>query len=193
MAKLIKKRLRPINIPRGRKSDKNAETTSAGKKNLRTVLGSCKWVQREVRPDISARSALGMRRISHKSHALRRKCSSTLAAEAQAMSDALGEVESIRGMYEEMINPYFDIIQWSAKTRHRGLLVAGRTTDPNKELPQLLSICDAKSLYDHLHKESSGTAADRRTAIEIQITRSSLDAQDGQVRSTMGRSQWYVC
>ena len=31
--------------------------------------------------------------VSHKSHALRRKCSSTLAAEAQAMSDALGEVE----------------------------------------------------------------------------------------------------
>ena len=100
--------------------------------------------------------------ISHKSHSLKRKCASTLAAEAQAMSDALGEVEWIRGMYEEMINPYFDIIQWSAKTRHRGLLVAGRTKDLNKELPQLLSICDAKLLYDHLHKESSGTASDRR-------------------------------
>ena len=98
------------------------------------------------------------------------------------MSDALAEVEWIRGMYEEMINPVFDIVQWSSKARHKGLLVAGRSKDPDKLLPQLLTICDAKSLYDHLTKESSGPTADKRTAIEIQIIRSSLDAQDGQVR-----------
>ena len=98
------------------------------------------------------------------------------------MSEALAEVEWVRGLYEEMITPTFDIVRWSAKTRHRGLLVASRTRDHAQELSQLLTICDAKSLYDHLHSETSGTTADRRTAIEIQIIRSSLDAQDGDVR-----------
>ena len=60
--------------------------------------------------------------------------------------------------------------------------MASRSRDPNKELEQLLTICDAKSLYDHLSSETSGTTADRRTAIEVQIIRSSLDAQDGAVR-----------
>ena len=46
----------------------------------------------------------------------------------------------------------------------------------------MLTICDAKSLYDHLSSETSGTAADRRTAIEMQIIRASLDAQDGEIR-----------
>ena len=35
--------------------------------------------------------------LSHKSHCLKRKCSSTLAAETQIMSEALAEVEWIRG------------------------------------------------------------------------------------------------
>ena len=36
---------------------------------------------------------------SHKSHCLKRKCSSTLAAETQIMSEALAEVEWIRGLF----------------------------------------------------------------------------------------------
>ena len=98
------------------------------------------------------------------------------------MSEALGEVEWMRGLYEELVNPKFCIVEWSSRTRHRGLLCASRSKDPSRELQQLLSICDAKSLYDHLYSETAGCTADRRTAIEIQIIRSSLDAQDGQVR-----------
>ena len=41
--------------------------------------------------------------LSHKSHCLKRKCSSTLAAETQIMSEALAEVEWIRGLFEESI------------------------------------------------------------------------------------------
>ena len=88
----------------------------------------------------------------------------------------------MRGLYEESTNPTFNIVEWSSRTRHRGLLCAARTKDPNRELQELLTICDAKSLYDHLHSETSGTTADRRTAIEIQIIRASLDAQGGDVR-----------
>ena len=48
-------------------------------------------------------------------------------------------------------------------------------------LPKILSIGDAKSLYDHLRTETSGGANDRRTAIDIQIIRSSMEAQGATV------------
>ncbi len=70
------------------------------------------------------------------------------------MSEALAEVEWLRGFFEEMVNPYFDIVNWSSRTRHRGLLIAARSADPNRELAELLTICDAKSLYDHLNSET---------------------------------------
>ena len=98
------------------------------------------------------------------------------------MSEALAEVEWIRGIFGEMTDPKFSIVEWRSRTRHHGLLVAARTVDPKRELPKVLTICDAKSLYDHLHSETSGCTADRRTAIEIQIIRSSLDAQGADVR-----------
>ena len=45
-----------------------------------------------------------------------------------------------------------------------------------------MSIGDAKSLYDHLQTETSGGVNDRRTAIDIQIIRSSVEAQGAIVR-----------
>ena len=61
-------------------------------------------------------------------------------------------------------------------------MVAARSSDAQLRLPRVLSIGDAKSLYDHLHTETSGGANDRRTAIDIQIIRSSMEAQDATVR-----------
>ena len=120
--------------------------------------------------------------LSHKSHCLKRKCASTLAAETQVMSEALAEVEWIRGLFGELTNPSFNIVEWAAKSRNRGLMVAARSSDAQLRLPKVLSIGDAKSLYDHLHTETSGGANDRRTAIEIQIIRSSMEAQGATVR-----------
>ena len=48
--------------------------------------------------------------------------------------------------------------------------------------PKVLSIGDAKSLYDPLRTETSGGANDRRTAIDFQIIRASMDAQGATVR-----------
>ena len=98
------------------------------------------------------------------------------------MSEALAEAEWVRGIFGELTDPYFNISKWSTRTSHRGLLVAARTVDPTRELSKLLTICDAKSLYDHLHSDAAGCTADRRTAIDIQIIRRSLDAQGGEVR-----------
>ena len=259
-AKFVQERLKPIVIPKGRKSDKKAETTDGEKSQLRAVWGSINWVQRETRADVSGLASLGMSRInqstvqdlcdanecvellqktpdlgiiiphiplsqvrwacvqdaswanapgdksqggflvgatttelaknkpapfaliSFRSHGLPRVCASTLAAETQSMSESLAEVEWIRGLFGELTDPSFSILEWKSRTRNRGLLVAGRSVDPNRELPKVLSICDAKSLYDHLHSETAGCTADRRTAIEIQIIRASLDSQEADVR-----------
>ena len=48
--------------------------------------------------------------------------------------------------------------------------------------PKVLSIGEAKSLYDHLRTKTSGGANNRRTAIDIQIIRASMDAQGATVR-----------
>ena len=80
------------------------------------------------------------------------------------MSDALAEVGWIRGLFEELTNHRFNIVEWAARSR------------------KVLSIGDAKSLHDHLRTETLGGANGRRTAIDIQIIRSSMDAQDATVR-----------
>ena len=54
--------------------------------------------------------------------------------------------------------------------------------DPERRLQKFLTICDAKSLYDHLSSDIAGMANDRRTAIDVQIIRSSLNAMGGDVR-----------
>ena len=120
--------------------------------------------------------------LSHKSHCLKRKCASTLAAETQIMSEALAEVEWIRGLFEELTNPSFNIVEWAAKSRNRRLMVAARSSDAQLRLPKVLAIGDAKSLYDHLHTETLGGANDRRTAIDIHIIGSNIEAQGATVR-----------
>ena len=113
---------------------------------------------------------------------MKKKCSSTLAAETQITSEALAEVEWIRGLYEELTNPRFNIVTWAAKSRSRGLMVAARSSDAPMRLPKVLSIGDSKILYDHLRTETSGVANDRRTAMDIQIIGSSMEAQGATVR-----------
>ena len=81
------------------------------------------------------------------------------------MSEALAEVEWIRGDFEELTCHRFNIVEWATKSRSRGLMVAARSSGAQMRLPKILSIGDAKSLYDHLRAETSGGANDRRTAV----------------------------
>ena len=85
-------------------------------------------------------------------------------------------------MFEELTNPKFTIANWRAYTRHRNLLTASCSRDPEKKLQTYLSITDAKSLYDHLKNETASIVNDRRVAFDIQIIRGSLADQDGEVR-----------
>ena len=106
------------------------------------------------------------------------------------MSEALAEVEWIRGLFEELTNPSFNIAEWTARSRNRGLIVAARSSDTEARLPKVLSVGDAKSMYDHSRTEISGGANDRRTAIDIQIVRCQHGHTGcgGEARGP----QWYV-
>ena len=98
------------------------------------------------------------------------------------MSEALAEVEWICGPFEELTDPNFSIVEWAARSRNLGLLIAARSSDADVRFPKVLSIGDAKSLCDHLRTETSGGANDRRTALDIQIIRASMDVQGATVR-----------
>ena len=74
------------------------------------------------------------------------------------------------------------LVSGAARSRNRGLLIAARSSDAEVRFPKVLSIGDAKSLYDHLRTETSGGANDRPTAIDIRIIRASMDAQGATVR-----------
>ena len=107
------------------------------------------------------------------------------------MSEALAEVECVRGLFEELTNPNFRVVEWAASSRNRGLLTAARSSDAEVRFPNVLSIGEGKSLYDHLCTETSGGANDRRTAIDIQ----SHQGQHGRTRcnGTVGGPQRLVC
>eukprot|EP00969_Alexandrium_andersonii_P237386 10478782-Alexandrium_andersonii.AAC.1 len=90
------------------------------------------------------------------------------------MSEALAECEWIRGMFDEKIDPAFVLDEWRQRSRKHGLLAAGRTRERGHQLAEFLSVCDAKSLRDHLNSKTAGRPADRRTASEIQVVRASL-------------------
>ena len=66
--------------------------------------------------------------------------SSTLAAETLSMSEALAEVEWIRGLIEELCNPLFCINESNRRFRHRGLLVANLTQEHSSEFKQVLFV-----------------------------------------------------
>eukprot|EP00969_Alexandrium_andersonii_P065444 2883799-Alexandrium_andersonii.AAC.1 len=63
-------------------------------------------------------------------------------------------------MFGEMTDPAFVVDERRQRSRKHGLLAAGCTRERGHQLAELLSVCDAKSLYS----ETAGCPADRRTA-----------------------------
>ena len=101
-----------------------------------------------------------------KSHHLPRVVNSTLNAEAQSMSSALGMCEWISLMLSEALD--------------------GRRCPKSfwnhVETRKVIVITDCKSLFDHLISKSSPTLDDRRTAIDIIILRDSVSRLQAHVR-----------
>ena len=105
-----------------------------------------------------------------KSGRIHRVVNSTLAAESMSLSRALGDLMWCVTLFNELTHVGFELREWESALQHRRLwVVPGKPEDSRH-----LAVVDAKSLYDHLSKETCGHTADRRTAIEMQIIRQTL-------------------
>ena len=115
-----------------------------------------------------------------KSSKIHRVVNSTLAAETQAMSRGLSELMWAVTVFQELVNPHFDMKEWQDHLKNQRM-ESHASTNSSKELRNL-AITDARSIFDHLTKETSGYAADKRTAIEMQVIQQHLRESGAHVK-----------
>eukprot|EP00435_Cladocopium_sp_Y103_P073799 s91_g45.t1 len=105
--------------------------------------------------------------LSWRSAKLRRRVSSTLAGEALAFSQALGELEWLQIMFRDVVFGDVSRIDW--QTSLSPFLAVTRKDCSLQETLQQCGVVDAKSLFDNLKKQSPTSRQDRRTSIEVAI------------------------
>ena len=124
----------------------------------------------------------GVTNLLHwKSGKMHRIVNSTLAAESQSLSKGLNELAWSVTVYQEMIKENFNLREWQEEVRTQRMIAATKVNS-DERLKRCLCVVDAKSLYDHLVKETVGSAEDRRTAIEMQVIRQSMNETRASIR-----------
>ena len=111
--------------------------------------------------------------IYWRSGRIHRIVNSTLAAETQSLSRGLSELAWTITVFNDLTTPNFDLREWQQAARSQRLhaLVKDNTEE---DLKKSLCVVDAKSLFDHLAKDTIGVTEDKRTAIEMQVIRQSM-------------------
>ena len=119
--------------------------------------------------------------ISWSSHKIKRKVESTLHGESLCLSDGLAEAEWRWSLFREAVFVDFD-----PSTQRRA-------NDPDLSIPtvtvlkhesrviidpSIVSVVDAKSIFDHLVRECTGGQC-RRTALVLSVIRESLRTPEG--------------
>eukprot|EP00913_Durusdinium_trenchii_P035579 g33295.t1 len=118
--------------------------------------------------------------LSWRSAKLQRVVNSTMAAETQSLSRGLAELTWTMLLMKELQDGRLNIRDWRQQLKTEELMVI--SSEATEEyLKESLAVVDAKSLYDHLSRETIG-GSDKRTAIEIQIVRDDLRNLQGQVK-----------
>ena len=140
--------------------------------SLDNVQGAWLILAAERVPSASSKTKVSI--LSWRSSKLKRRVSSTLASEALAFSQALGELEWLQIMFRDVVFGDVNKHDWSSSIlpfvgilREDGELY--KRLHPETERLEQCSITDAKSLFDSLKKENPSSRQDRRTAIEIAI------------------------
>jgi hypothetical protein len=112
---------------------------------------------------------------------IQRVVNSTLAAETQSFSRGLAELSWTVTVFNEFLRKDFDLKKWETEAQKRRLHAVMKD-DTEAELQRGVGIVDAKSLFDHLSKETIGTTSDKRTALEIQVIRQALAETNTRIR-----------
>ncbi|CAE8648439.1 unnamed protein product [Polarella glacialis] len=97
---------------------------------------------------------------------------STLAAETRSLSTAVTQLTWHLCMLHDVCYGNFSLKDWRSELQSNGADMFIKNNADTK-LKEAICIVDAKSLFDHLARETVG-GADKRNAIEIQIIRENL-------------------
>jgi hypothetical protein len=76
-------------------------------------------------------------------------------------------------VYKDLITENFDLKEWQQALKDQRVMALAKT-NAEETLKKSLCVVDAKSLFDHLVKETVGCTDDKRTAIEMQVIRQSM-------------------
>ena len=128
----------------------------------------------------SANNPVKVSILSWRSAKLKRRVVSTLASEALALDQALGELEWLQIMHRDVM--YNDV---NRRNWRESILPFQAVMKEDCELRDRLSQCnitDAKSLFDAISKECSSSRQDRRTATELAIILETLRDSHSVVR-----------
>ena len=113
---------------------------------------------------------------SWRSHRLKRVVKATLGSEALAMDDALAEVEWVRAMWHEALDPSSSVLDGTRLGDEQSLLVMRMPEDEEKaksihiqDKEFGIHVTDAKALFDLLNRRSGNAGQDRRAQIDVAV------------------------
>ena len=114
---------------------------------------------------------------SWRTHKLKRVVKGTLGSEALAMDDALAEIEWVRALWHEVMNPATNVLDGSRLGDQQSVLVLRQPNEDDETVRSIrisdtdsgAHVTDAKALYDLLHRRSGNAGQDRRAQIDVAV------------------------
>ncbi|OLQ01608.1 putative transposon protein [Symbiodinium microadriaticum] len=91
------------------------------------------------------------------------------------------DLREVVTLYNELQDKEFDLALWEAQMK-KNKVSAIVSEDSDELLKSSLCIVDAKALYDHLSKETTGPSADKRTGLEMQVVRQNMSGINAKIR-----------
>jgi len=133
------------------------------------------YAEKQILKGLRARFSIN----SWRSHRLKRVVKATLGSEALAMDDALAEIEWVRALWHEVLDPSTNVLDGARLGNQQSVLVM-RTPEDREFSESVASIrvkddevgahvTDAKALYDLLHRRSGNAGQDRRAQIDVAV------------------------
>jgi len=109
--------------------------------------------------------------ITWRSHKLRRAVKASLGSEALSMDDALSELEWLRALFHEVVDPRANIFTEEIFGSNESAMVVRLTEDSRPTA----TVTDAKALYDAISRKS-GQGDCKRAMVDIAVMSHSIKA-----------------
>ena len=131
-------------------------------------------------PGVRGTSRVRASLLSWRSQRLKRAISSTIAAETLSLSSALAEATWLQMLVRDLL--YEDVIHPEWASRLAPFTSVMSSSCELSRVTSSVSVVDAKSVFDTLQRNTAGSRADRRNAVELAVVRDSLSSLGSQIR-----------